>query len=145
MKLSFQNSYKEWPATSVIFTVVLTQGQGQRLLTRMWCSTLALSKVKNSELERGWRSSRDVTGGWIQRGREKVRVILWRLQEEQHKSHSWRYRNSSGWAAREDAIHNLASANAVQRPEVLAGVHDAYQKRAWKTSEHNCGTPAGHQ
>lgn len=71
LKLSFQNSYKEWPATSVIFTVVLTQGQGQRLLTRMWCSTLALSKVKNSESEKGWPSSRDVTRGWIQQGQRE--------------------------------------------------------------------------
>lgn len=79
------------------------------------------------------------------RVREKVRAVLWRLQEEQLKSHRWVYRNSSGWTAREDAIHNLASANAVQRPEGLAEVLDVYQKGAWIPSEHNCGTPAGHQ
>lgn len=49
-KLSFQRNYQVWPATNVIYTVVLTQGQGLKLLTRMLCSTLALSSVKNSEL-----------------------------------------------------------------------------------------------
>lgn len=110
LKLSFQNSYKEWPATSVIFTVVLTQGQGKSLLTRMWCSTLTLSKVKNSEPEKGWPSSRDVTRGWIQQGQRESQSHTVEATKEQHKSHSWMYRNSAGWAAREDAIHNTSRA-----------------------------------